>query len=97
MKNLFTLDVFFDEEKERVGMRIKGEAPAQAVIPMAICRLSLELSGEDSLERGMRKTLAKAVKNKEIALEVMVMFAQAIRRAEMVIAEKEGAPCRHAN
>lgn len=98
MKNLFTLNISLDEEKGRIGIGIKGNAPRAAVIPLAICRLVLELPDDDSLGKDMKDTLAKAVGNNEMAAEIMVMLGELIGKAEMIRAGKEAyAACRHAN
>lgn len=99
MKNLFTLDINLDEEKRRIGIGIKWTAPLQAVIPLAICRLILELPDDDkTMAKDMKDTLAKAVGNDEMAAEMMVMLAELVGKAEMIRAGKEAyAACRHAN
>lgn len=99
MKNLFTMNINLDEEKGRIGIHIKGNAPRAAVIPLAICRLILELPDDDkTMAKDMKDTLAKAVGNDEMAAEMMVMLAELIGKAEMIRAGKEAyAACRHAN
>lgn len=100
MKNLFTLNISLDEEKGRIGIHIKENAPRAAVIPLAICRLILELPDDEdkTMAKAMKDTLAKAVGNDEMAAEMMVMLAGLIGKAEMMKAGKEAyAACRHAN
>lgn len=96
MKKLFTLDISFDEERGLLGVHIKGSAPKLAMIPLAVCRLILEIPETDK-DQKMKEELIDVIKDKKLAAETMANLSALVCAGEMMRAVKEESACRRAN
>ncbi len=89
MKTLMKLGITLDDDYN-ILFDLKSNAPKDAIAPLAICRLALELRNpDDPLSEAMCRALSEAVMDKSKAAQGMTNLSWAIGKAEKVQAELE--------
>nr|DAT22547.1 MAG TPA: hypothetical protein [Caudoviricetes sp.] len=81
-KNMLTLKIEMNEDMDRMEFSMRGEGKLRDMAPLAILRLILELPSGGQLEKTMRKALGKALKNDDLAMQMLVLLSHEIQNSE---------------